>query len=591
MVMDDIKLTEDGSRPNLTGLGSGSGGQSEIRAAREEDNPLNPMNGESMQPLDIELPRDGALNSDDSPGFRIRDCMSFVGPGFLMAIAYVDPGNFEVDMQAGAQFGESLLWVLLVSTLAGLLVQILCVRLAASTEFHLARLCRHEYSTWQSRALWLLTEVAIVASDIPEVIGTAFALKMLFGLTLWIGIVLTSVSAMLFLMIQSFGARILEAFFALLVAMISACFIAELHFARHSINGLDAVLGLISFGKLAHPINVSSYIAVSMFGALVMPHNLFLHSALIIEREGGTKKNNEDNSNPNAEGAHDHTAEQNLEDSGLLNSSVKSAAVSTKNVGPKATKLIVIYSGLESAFALAVSLFINVAVVLVASTTAESLSGEEKQHLIDNPLQNAPSMLQNVLGDKAKIFFGLALLASGFSSTMTGTLAGQYVMEGFINFRIHPFARALITRATAIVPSLIVTLVVGESGAEQLIVLSSVILSFELPFALIPLIKFVCSEKMMGSMAVKGLQKFIALAISVLVIAANLFMLGSTVASTAKTQPGARGIVFIVAMAILGVVYLAVLYMLLRRKVRQSLQELNPKRYQQIAPQPAAPTL
>lgn len=238
----------------------------------------------------------------------------------------------------------------------------------------------------------------------------------------------------------------------------------------------------------------------------------------------------------------------------------------------------------ESALALGISLFINVAVVIVASSTVQGVSPEERQKLIDQPLQNAPTMLRNVLGNAAKTFFGCALLASGLSSTMTGTLAGQYVMEGFVDFRVKPALRAFITRSVAIVPSLLVTIIAGESGSEALIVFSSVVLSFELPFALIPLIKFVCSKKIMGPMVVRGAEKWIALTISVIVILANIFMLVSFVLGTRGQGKLTAETFFLLAFCIgVGVFYVWVLYKMLRKEVVQHLRTVNPVRFAELA--------
>lgn len=413
-------------------------------------------------------------------------------------------------------------------------------------------------------------------------IGTAFALKMLFGIPVELGILVTSTSAMIFLLLQQLGARVLEVFFAFLVAIISFCFIAELSYVGNHVSVDEVFSGLFAVGYLESPVHVSAYIAVSMLGALVMPHNLFLHSALVLARDKET----------------DPSRAKNQDEEELLNVGMDSADPGSPRKGKKKTKkgrsglpvsvlqtkLVVFYSGLESALALGCSLFINVAVVVVAASTVDGVSGEEKQMLIDQPLQNAPAMLKNVLGQAAKTFFGCALLASGLSSTMTGTLAGQYVMEGFVDFKLAPAMRAFITRSVAIVPSLLVTIIAGESGSEALIVFSSVVLSFELPFALIPLIKFVCSKKVMGPMVVKGTEKVLSLTISIVVIAANVFMLVSFVMSTQGGQGKlTAGQFFVYAISTVGgVFYVWVLYKMLRKDVSQHLRTINPLRYSEL---------
>jgi manganese transport protein len=311
---------------------------------------------------------------------------------------------------------------------------------------------------------------------------------------------------------------------------------------------------------------------------------LFLHSALVLARDKETDpsraRNQEEEELLNVGGV----------DSAMEPQSPKKGKKGGKKKGKSGlpvsvlqTKLVVFYSGLESALALGCSLFINVAVVIVAASTVDGVSGKEKQMLIDQPLQNAPAMLKNVLGQAAKTFFGCALLASGLSSTMTGTLAGQYVMEGFVDFKLAPAMRAFITRSVAIVPSLLVTIIAGESGSEALIVFSSVVLSFELPFALIPLIKFVCSKKVMGPMVVKGTEKALSLAISIVVIIANVFMLVSFVMGTQGEGKLTTAQFFIYAASLIGgVFYVWVLYKMLRKDVSQHLRHINPLRYAEL---------
>jgi manganese transport protein len=376
----------------------------------------------------------------------------------------------------------------------------------------------------------------------------------------------------------------LECFFAFLVAIISFCFIAELSYVGKHVSVDEVFSGLFAVGYLESPIHVSAYIAVSMLGALVMPHNLFLHSALVLARDKETDpsraRNQEEEELLNVGGV----------DSAMEPQSPKKGKKGGKKKGKSGlpvsvlqTKLVVFYSGLESALALGCSLFINVAVVIVAASTVDGVSGKEKQMLIDQPLQNAPAMLKNVLGQAAKTFFGCALLASGLSSTMTGTLAGQYVMEGFVDFKLAPAMRAFITRSVAIVPSLLVTIIAGESGSEALIVFSSVVLSFELPFALIPLIKFVCSKKVMGPMVVKGTEKALSLAISIVVIIANVFMLVSFVMGTQGEGKLTTAQFFIYAASLIGgVFYVWVLYKMLRKDVSQHLRHINPLRYAEL---------
>ena len=395
---------------------------------------------------------------DDTETFSVRKFLAFLGPGFLMCIGYVDPGNFESDLQAGVQYGYSLLWVLLWATIAGLFVQAMCVRLALATGWHLARVMRDEYPPRVRYALWVATELAIVASDIPEVIGTALALKLIFGLpTAW-GVGITSLSTLLFLGLQSFGVRKLEAFIGALVGVMSICFVAQMSLLGGG-DGGEVVAGIVA--PVIRDPN-ALFIAISLLGAVVMPHNLFLHSALVLSR--------------------------------------------TFALGERALRSAYKYNVAECALALLVTLVINFAVVIVAARSIRDAdfhdpTGERRQGIIDRPLQNAPEMLKDVLGVAAKGMFAAALLASGQSSTITGTYAGQFVMEGFLELRIDPVLRAFLTRSAAIVPSLLVVLIAGDEYAEFLIVVSSVILFVQLPYALIPLVKFCGDPGIAGPLA------------------------------------------------------------------------------------------
>ena len=410
----------------------------------------------------------------------------YAGPGLLMCIAFVDPGNFESDLQAGALYGYSLLWVLLWATAGGALIQGLATALGVVTQRHLAELCRTEYPGRGTRwAMWAAAELAIVASDIPEVIGTAIALQMLTGLRLWAGVLVTSLSTMGFLMIQHLGARRLEGFIGALVAVMGVSFVVETVWS--GIDGGETVRGLVvPEVRSGHAL----YIGISLLGAIVMPHNLYLHSALVLSRDVPRK--------------------------------VSSCAEAC------------FYNRIESALALGVTLFINVAVSAVAAQLCLDHAGVElcqKDTVVG--LSTAPRLLR-FLGGSASTVFAVALLASGQSSTMTGTYAGQFVMEGFLDLKVKRlWLRNLVTRLAAIVPSLCVAVLAGERGAQDLIVASSVALSFQLPFALVPLLKFTSSPKVMGPHLVTGKwtqRGGIALSVSVLV--ANFVV----VATTARDQ-------------------------------------------------------
>lgn len=365
-----------------------------------------------------------------------------MGPGFLVSVAYVDPGNFDTDIRAGALFKYQLIWVLFVATLMGLLIQTLASRLGLVTGRHLSEHCRACYSTPVVYILWIMAEIAVIASDIPEVIGTAFALKLLFGLPLWIGVVVTCADTLLFLAIQMFGLRKLEAFIGLLLAIICVCFIIEMFLVSPS--PLSIMLGFVPTVSSS-----SVYTAISLVGAVVMPHNIYLHSALVMSRN------------------------------------IDRTRVSI-NEGNK-------YNLIESSIALLLSFLINVAILTVSATEFSDATNKE-----DIGLDNASSLLKNLLknGVVASIIFGIALLASGQSSTITGTFAGQFVMEGFLQLKIRAWLRNLVTRSVAVLPSLLVALIAGPEGSDELIVLSQVVLSLQLPFALIPLVKLTSSNLM-----------------------------------------------------------------------------------------------
>ena len=465
---------------------------------------------------------------DDDDSFSLRKFAAFVGPGFLMCIAYVDPGNFESNLQAGCQFGYSLLWVLLWATLMGLYIQALSVRLGLATGWHLARVMRDEYPTPVRYSLWIVTELAIIASDVPEVIGTALALKLIFGLpTVW-GVLVTSASTLLFLALQQFGVRKLEAFMGSLVGVMSVCFVAQMGMLEGGDGGevmKGIVVPIFQNGK-------ALFIGVSLLGAVVMPHNLFLHSALVLSR--------------------------------------------SFELGERSVRRALKYNVAESALALAVTLVINFAVTIVAAQSIKDAdfddpTGEKRRGIIDRPLQNAPDMLKDVLGKSAKGLFAAALLASGQSSTITGTYAGQFVMEGFLEIKINPVLRAFLTRTCAILPSLLVTIIAGDEYAEFLIVISSVFLSFQLPFALIPLVKFCGSEKIVGAMAIdpRALQRTWVIVSAI--VFANIVLLCVWVHESGAVNGSPGGVFLGLFVALFMILYCASLSALALRPVTQNL--------------------
>eukprot|EP00245_Coleochaete_scutata_P003495 TRINITY_DN1511_c0_g2_i2.p1 TRINITY_DN1511_c0_g2~~TRINITY_DN1511_c0_g2_i2.p1 ORF type:complete len:568 (-),score=102.99 TRINITY_DN1511_c0_g2_i2:532-2235(-) len=405
-----------------------------------------------------------------------RKLLAYVGPGFLVAIAYIDPGNFESDLQAGALFKYELLWVLFWASVAGLLIQSLAANLGVVTGKHLAEHCRAEYPKHVNHALWVVAELAIVASDIPEVIGTAFALWMLFGIEVWIGVILTGFSTLILLALQTFGVRKLEIFISLLVFVIAACFFVEMGYA--SPNFSEIIEGLV-VPRLRD--THATAIAISLVGAVVMPHNLYLHSALVLSRKV-----------------------------------------------PRTTRGILDgcwYNLVECTLALLLAFAINVSVITVSGSVCSrtTLSPQDRSSCSKLDLNEAPFLLRNTLGSWSSQLFAVALLASGQSSTITGTYAGQYVMQGFLEMRLRPWLRNFLTRCVAILPSLFVALIGGTRGAGRLIIISSMVLSFELPFALLPLLKFTSSPVKMGPFVNPPWVTAITWVIGIFVCIANLY--------------------------------------------------------------------
>ncbi|XP_027901704.1 metal transporter Nramp5-like [Vigna unguiculata] len=392
---------------------------------------------------------DASSNHDQKPGWK--KFMAYVGPGFLVSLAYLDPGNMETDLQAGADHKYELLWVILIGLIFALIIQSLAANLGVTTGKHLSELCKAEYPLLVKYCLWLLAELAVIAADIPEVIGTAFALNILFHIPVWAGVLITGCSTLLFLGLQRFGVRKLELLISVLVFVMAGCFFGEMSYVKPPASG---VLKGMFVPKLSGQGATGD--AIALLGALVMPHNLFLHSALVLSRK--------------------------------VPSSVRGINDACR------------YFLIESGFALFVAFLINVAMVSVSGTVcaADNLSAANANQCSDLTLNSASFLLKNVLGRSSSTIYAIALLASGQSSAITGTYAGQYIMQGFLDMRMKTWIRNFITRCIAITPSLIVSIIGGSQGAGRLIIIASMILSFELPFALIPLLKFSSSSTKMG---------------------------------------------------------------------------------------------
>ena len=406
-----------------------------------------------------------------------RKILAFAGPGYLVAVGYMDPGNWATDLAGGSRFGYTLLSVILMSNLMAVLLQGLASKLGIVTGRDLAQACKDHYSRPVSFALWILCEIAIAACDLAEVIGTAIALNLLFGIPLVWGVIITSIDVMLVLYLQNKGFRLLEALVIVLIATVGICFAFMLVLARPDVAGIFA--GFVPTRQvLANPEML--YIAIGILGATVMPHNLYLHSSIVQTRR------------------YAETSE--------------------------GKKEAVKFAFIDSTIALSFALFINAAILIVAAATFHTSGNSQVAEI-----QDAYKLLTPLLGAGASTVFALALLASGQNSTLTGTLAGQIVMEGFLNLRIRPWLRRLITRAIAIVPAVIVTVIYGEHGTAQLLILSQVILSLQLSFAVFPLVGFTSDREKMGEFVNPVWLKTLAYVVAVVIGGLNAWLLFQTV--------------------------------------------------------------
>ncbi|HET7042874.1 MAG TPA: Nramp family divalent metal transporter [Gemmatimonadales bacterium] len=407
-----------------------------------------------------------------------RKLWAFAGPGYLVAVGYMDPGNWATDLAGGARFGYALLSVVLLSNLMAILLQALALKLGIATGRDLAQACRDHYSRPVSFVLWILCEVAIAACDLAEVIGSAIALNLLFGLPLVVGVVVTSVDVLLILFLQHKGFRWLEALVVVLVATIAVCFGAELVLAKPAVAGLLG--GLVPTGQIIRDPGML-YIAIGILGATVMPHNLYLHSSIVQTR------------------ASDPT--------------------------PAGKREAIKFATIDSTVALLFAFFINGAILVLAAATFHVAGRNDVADIGD-----AYRLLTPLLGTTlASTIFALALLASGQNSTITGTLAGQIVMEGFLDLRMPPWLRRLATRVIAIVPAVVVTALYGEAGTGKLLILSQVILSLQLSFAVVPLVLFTSQKQKMGEFVNSPAVTLLAWLTALAIILLNGWLLLGTV--------------------------------------------------------------
>jgi manganese transport protein len=406
-----------------------------------------------------------------------RKALAFAGPGYMVAVGYMDPGNWATDLAGGARFGYTLLSVILLSNLMAILLQSLALKLGIVTGRDLAQACRDHYPRPVSFVLWVLCEIAIAACDLAEVIGAAIALNLLFGIPLLWGVVLTAFDVLLILLLQNKGFRWLEAFVIALIASIGICFAVELAMAQPSLA--EVARGLVPTSEIVtNPAML--YIAIGILGATVMPHNLYLHSSI----------------------------------------------VQTRGVAPDpASKREAIrFATLDSTVALLLAFFINAAILILAAATFHQSGYRNVADIGD-----AFHLLAPLLGTTAaSTLFAVALLAAGQNSTITGTLAGQVVMEGFLDIRLPAWLRRLITRLIAIVPAVIVTALYGEGGAAGLLILSQVILSLQLSFAVVPLVRFTGERRKMGQFANSRLLSAAAWSVAAVIVGLNGWLLLGT---------------------------------------------------------------
>lgn len=402
-----------------------------------------------------------------------RKILAFAGPGYLVAVGYMDPGNWATDLAGGAQFGYTLLSVILASNLMAILLQGLASKLGIVTGRDLAQACRDNYSKPVAFLLWIACEIAIAACDLAEVIGTAIALNLIFGIPVTYGVIITALDVLVVLYLQNKGFRLLEALVIALIATVGACFLWEIILSQPPFG--EVMRGFVpSRGIVSDPAML--YVAVGILGATVMPHNLYLHSSIVQTRQ------------------YDET------------SAGKREAVR--------------FAFVDSTIALTFALFINAAILIIAAATFHTTGHHEV-----GEIQDAYKLLTPLLGAGASTVFALALLASGQNSTLTGTLAGQIVMEGFLNIRLRPWLRRLITRAIAIVPAAIVAILYGEAGTAKLLVLSQVILSMQLSFAVFPLVSFTSDRLKMGEFVNPAWLKALAYVVAGIIVGLNIWLL------------------------------------------------------------------
>jgi manganese transport protein len=446
-------------------------------AAETGSQPLPPSAGWRLPPGSVSLPEvHKSIAIPAGAGFW-RKLFAFAGPGYLVAVGYMDPGNWATDLEGGARYGYTLLSVIMISNLMAILLQALAARLGIASGRDLAQACRDSYSKPTTIVLWVLCEIAIAACDLAEVIGAAIALNLLLGLPLVWGVTLTALDVLIVLFLQHRGFRYVEALVVALIVLIAGSFAVEIFLSRPILA--DIAAGFVPRTEIIINGNML-YIAIGILGATVMPHNLYLHSSIVQTRK----------------------------------------YLDTLEGRSEAIR----YATIDSSVALMSALFINAAILVMAAAV---FHGTGHQDVAD--ISDAYQLLSPLLGTTlASVLFAVALLCSGQNATLTGTLAGQIVMEGFINLRLRPWLRRLITRLIAIIPAIIVVLLYGERGTGPLLILSQVILSLQLPFAVFPLVSFTSDKRKMGPFVNPAWVKVLAWTVAFVIAALNVFLLYQT---------------------------------------------------------------
>jgi manganese transport protein len=400
-----------------------------------------------------------------------RKLGAFLGPGYLVAVGYMDPGNWATSLAGGAKFGYALLFIALLSNVMAIILQHLCARMAVATGRDLAQACRDAYPRALSWPLWFLAEIAICATDLAEVIGTAIGLNLLFGIPLEIGVIITAADVFLILYLQNKGFRWIEAFIITLLGVIAVCFLVQIAMASPDwgavVRGFAPTTDIVTNPDML-------YLSLGIIGATVMPHNLYLHSGIVQTRAYGTS--------------------------------------------PPEKREAVKFATIDSTMALMFALTINASILILAAAAFNTTGNMEVQEL-----DKAHALLAPLLGSAlAPTLFGIALLCCGLNSTVTATMAGQIVMEGFLDLRLPPWLRRLVTRMVAIVPAAAVTIAYGPSGSGKLLILSQVILSLQLPFAIIPLVVITASRGKMGDLCAPRWLTVIAAIVAAIVVTLNV---------------------------------------------------------------------